>query len=296
MRRSPRARRRACAGRGRDASGAGAGGSARAGWRRPPAALRAARTANATPSVAGRPFGAEAHEPDVRRGPTTRVRGGTRGPGRRASAARGYAATAAGRGAGGSPRRCIAWNGGKRSRPPLVRTQCAARALLRLIRAAGRRQLALALPGLIVVAGGLLLALDDAGYPPTVWYPRRSFGSSCSRCRSSRPRRPELEPREPAARRCAPSGCSRCWRMRRSPGRMRPGSRLAGREPHPAVRARPRAGHAAPVEHGHGHGGGRDGGFGTGADRRGRSSSAGCQRRSGGPVPRAAGSPSRRAI
>ena len=34
----------------------------------------------------------------------------------------------------------------------------------------------LVLPGLIVVAGGLLLALDDGGYPPTVWYPAALFG------------------------------------------------------------------------------------------------------------------------
>ena len=40
---------------------------------------------------------------------------------------------------------------------------------------AGRRQLALALPGLIVVVGGLVLALDDGGYPPTVWYPAALF-------------------------------------------------------------------------------------------------------------------------
>src|SRR3954452_14726189 len=40
---------------------------------------------------------------------------------------------------------------------------------------AGRRQLALALPGLIVVVGGLVLTLDDGGYPPTVWYPAALF-------------------------------------------------------------------------------------------------------------------------
>lgn len=38
-----------------------------------------------------------------------------------------------------------------------------------------QQQLVLALPGLIVVAGGLLLALDDAGYPPTMWYPAALF-------------------------------------------------------------------------------------------------------------------------
>ena len=41
---------------------------------------------------------------------------------------------------------------------------------------AGRRQLALALPGLIVIVGGLVLTLDDGGYPPTVWYPAALFG------------------------------------------------------------------------------------------------------------------------
>jgi Flp pilus assembly protein TadD len=41
---------------------------------------------------------------------------------------------------------------------------------------AGRRQLVLVLPGLIVVAGGLVLALDDGGYPATVWYPAALFG------------------------------------------------------------------------------------------------------------------------
>jgi tetratricopeptide (TPR) repeat protein len=41
--------------------------------------------------------------------------------------------------------------------------------------AAGRRQLALVIPGLIVVAGGLVLALDDGGYPPTAWYPAALF-------------------------------------------------------------------------------------------------------------------------
>src|SRR3954447_11260121 len=41
---------------------------------------------------------------------------------------------------------------------------------------AGQRQLALALPGLIVIVGGLVLTLDDGGYPPTVWYPAALFG------------------------------------------------------------------------------------------------------------------------
>jgi tetratricopeptide (TPR) repeat protein len=40
---------------------------------------------------------------------------------------------------------------------------------------ARQRQLVLVLPGLIVLAGGLLLALDDGGYPATVWYPAALF-------------------------------------------------------------------------------------------------------------------------
>jgi hypothetical protein len=40
---------------------------------------------------------------------------------------------------------------------------------------ARQRQLVLVLPGLIVVAGGLLLAVDDGGFPATVWYPAALF-------------------------------------------------------------------------------------------------------------------------
>ena len=38
-----------------------------------------------------------------------------------------------------------------------------------------QRQLALAIPGLIAVAGGLVLAVDDGGFPSTVWYPAALF-------------------------------------------------------------------------------------------------------------------------
>ena len=38
-----------------------------------------------------------------------------------------------------------------------------------------QRQLVLVLPGLIVVAGALLLAVDDGGFPATVWYPAALF-------------------------------------------------------------------------------------------------------------------------
>ena len=40
---------------------------------------------------------------------------------------------------------------------------------------ARQRRLALVLPGLIVVAGGLVLVLFDGGFPPTVWYPAALF-------------------------------------------------------------------------------------------------------------------------
>jgi tetratricopeptide (TPR) repeat protein len=40
---------------------------------------------------------------------------------------------------------------------------------------ARQRRLVLVLPGLIVVAGGLLLAIDDGGFPATVWYPAALF-------------------------------------------------------------------------------------------------------------------------
>jgi O-Antigen ligase len=38
-----------------------------------------------------------------------------------------------------------------------------------------RRQLVLALPGLLVVAGGLILAAMHGGFPPTAWYPAALF-------------------------------------------------------------------------------------------------------------------------
>ena len=66
----------------------------------------------------------------------------------------------------------------------------------------------------------------------------------------------------------------------------RPGSRLAGRESHPPVRARPRGGDTPPLEP---DGGGDRGGrhrVRAGADRRGDPARRGDQRRSVGPLPR----------
>jgi tetratricopeptide (TPR) repeat protein len=70
--------------------------------------------------------------------------------------------------------RCIASDGGK-ALPTGADRQNDPRVNVTASLVSRQRQLVLVLPGLIVVAGGLLLATEDGGYPPTVWYPAALF-------------------------------------------------------------------------------------------------------------------------